>query len=264
MGDWQHLLGFVAGVLVSVVTAPVGISGAVFLLPVQLDVLKVPNPQVTPTNLLYNVVSVPGALTRYRRQRQLAGPLTRALLVGTLPGVVVGALVRVYLVPGADLFRLLAAALLLPIGLFILVRRNRPVGGADSGVPQHRWLLGSRLTALALATGVVGGVYGIGGGSILGPILVGAGYPLVSVAPAALASTFLTSVVGAVAFAVIALSAEGNIAPDWTLGIACGLGGLVGGYLGARLQPHLPEHALRVLLGGLAVGLAVTYIAQTV
>ncbi|MFF5230234.1 hypothetical protein [Dactylosporangium sp. NPDC000521] len=43
-------------------------SGAVFLFlflfPVQLSVLHVPSPAVTPTNLLFNVVSGPGALAR--------------------------------------------------------------------------------------------------------------------------------------------------------------------------------------------------------
>jgi hypothetical protein len=49
------------------VATPAGISGAV-LLPFQVSVLGTPSPAVTPTNLLYNVVSTPGALYRYRRQ----------------------------------------------------------------------------------------------------------------------------------------------------------------------------------------------------
>ncbi len=44
---------------------PVGVSGAVFLLPVQLTVFGVPNPAITPTNLLFNVVAGRGALWRY-------------------------------------------------------------------------------------------------------------------------------------------------------------------------------------------------------
>jgi uncharacterized membrane protein YfcA len=113
-----------------------------------------------------------------------------------------------------------------------------------------------------LGTGIVGGIYGVGGGSILGPILVGAGFPLAQVAPAALTSTFLTSLVGAASYSLLALSSTGNIAPDWVLGLSCGLGGLVGGYVGARLQPHMPERTLRLLLGSLAVGLAAAYVAQ--
>ena len=60
-----EVAGFAAGMAISFLTSPVGISGAVFLLPVQIEVLNVPSPQVTPTNLLFNVVAVPGALLRY-------------------------------------------------------------------------------------------------------------------------------------------------------------------------------------------------------
>jgi hypothetical protein len=40
-----------------------------------LSVFGVPNPQATPTNLLYNVLSGPGALFQFARQGQLRGPL---------------------------------------------------------------------------------------------------------------------------------------------------------------------------------------------
>lgn len=114
----------------------------------------------------------------------------------------------------------------------------------------------------ALAVGVVGGIYGIGGGSLLGPILVGRGVPVATVAPAALASTSVTSIVGAVTYALLSLTATGDIAPDWLLGLACGAGGLVGGYLGARFQPYLPETTLRLLLGALAASVGALYAVQ--
>ena len=99
--SWGHLAGgFGAALVIATITAPVGVSGAVFLLPVQLNLLHVPNPSVTPTNLLYNVIAGPGALLRYRRAGQLTGPLARRLLAGTLPGVIIGAVLRVYVLPG--------------------------------------------------------------------------------------------------------------------------------------------------------------------
>ncbi|MDX6744060.1 sulfite exporter TauE/SafE family protein [Actinocorallia sp. A-T 12471] len=255
-----HLLGFCAGALISVVTAPVGVSGAVFLLPVQLSVLHVPNPAVTPTNLLYNVVSGPGALLRYRRRGQLGGRLSRLLVLGTLPGVVVGAVIRVFAIPGPQAFRLLVGAFLLPLGLWLLYRTLRPAvagGGTGGAEPSDR-----SISAMAAGVGVIGGIYGIGGGSILGPILAGRGMPMARVAPAALASTFVTSIVGALTYLVLSFVTSGDIAPHWTLGIACGLGGLVGGYVGARLQPRMPERFLRLLLGALACALAVLYLSD--
>lgn len=94
------LLGLAAGLLIAMVTTPVGVSGAVFLLPVQLSVLDVPSPAVTPTNLLFNVVAAPGALLRYRRQGTLSGPLTRQLVAGTMPGDIAGAIIRSTPSPG--------------------------------------------------------------------------------------------------------------------------------------------------------------------
>lgn len=257
MLSWQTgLSGFLAGLLISIVTAPVGVSGAVFLLSVQLSVLNVPSPAVTPTNLLYNVVSGPGALARYRRNGQLTGPLARLLIAGTVPGVVLGALIRVFAIPGPRVFRLVAAAVLLPLGLWLCARAVRP-GVRDRPALSRRTILG-----LSIVTGTVGGIYGIGGGSVLGPILAGRGTPMSRIAPAALASTFVTSIVGAATYGILALVTTGDIAPYWALGLLCGAGGLLGGYLGARLQPYLPERVLRLLLGALATALAVLYLVQ--
>ncbi len=93
---------------------------------------------------------------------------------------------------------------------------------------------------------------------------MGTGLAVTTVAPAALASTFVTSIVGAVAYALLSLTTAGSIAPDWALGLACGIGGLIGGYVGARLQPYLPETALQVLLGALAIAVGLIYLAQVV
>ncbi|GAA2606163.1 sulfite exporter TauE/SafE family protein [Streptomyces roseoviolaceus] len=259
MGWELGAAGLAVGMLIATVTAPVGVSGAVFLLPVQLSVFAVPNPAVTPTNLLYNVVAGPGALLRYRRDGALAGPLVRRLVLGTLPGVVLGAVIRVFALPGPGVFRLLVAALMLPLGIWLIARTLRPAPPEiRRPEPAPR-----TVTSLALAVGVVGGVYGIGGGSILGPILVGRGVPVSKVAPAALASTFATSVIGAAAYALLSLAHSGSIAPDWFLGLSCGLGGLLGGYLGARLQPRLPEFLLRLVLGTLATALGALYAVNT-
>ncbi|MFF0059429.1 TSUP family transporter [Streptomyces microflavus] len=256
--EWTLWAGLVAGLLIAVVTVPVGVSGAVFLLPVHLSVLGVPSPAITPTNLLFNVVAGPGALWRYRRDGALRGDLARRLVAGTLPGVVMGAAIRVFALPGPGVFRLLIAALLLPLGLWLGMRtlapaRHRPAGAEPSP---------SALTALAVAVGVVGGVYGIGGGSLLGPILAARGLPMTRVAPAALAATFATSIAGAATYALLSLTTSGEVAPDWGLGLACGLGGLIGGYLGARLQPRLPETALRLLLATLATAIGALYAFQ--
>lgn len=255
--DWQReLVALVAGLVVATVTTPVGVSGAVFLLPVQLSVLGVPSPRVTPTNLLYNVVSGPGAIVRFRRGGRFDRVLALQLVSGSVPGVVLGAVVRVYVAADPDTFRLLAAAVLVPVGLLIL---RAPAPGS------LRLRLRPRVVRLvAFGVGVVGGIYGVGGGSLMAPLLVGAGMSVATVAPAALLSTWVTSVIGVATYVILSLDSVGTIAPDWRLGIAAGLGGLVGGWLGASLQPRIPERVLRTLLGALALALALVYVAQAI
>ena len=99
-GPWVYLVAFVAAFVIATLASPAGVSGAVLLLPFQVSVLGTPSPSVTPTNLLYNVVATPGALFRYWRQQQTGGRLTRTLLIGTVPGVVIGSIIRVEFVPG--------------------------------------------------------------------------------------------------------------------------------------------------------------------
>ncbi len=65
------------------------------------------------------------------------------------------------------------------------------------------------IVTLALGVGFAGGIYGIGG-SLLSPILTGYGVPLSKVAPAELVSTFITSLVGAATFAVLAVLVPGT------------------------------------------------------
>jgi uncharacterized membrane protein YfcA len=254
--DWQPVAGFLVGLLVATVTSPVGVSGAVFLLPVQLSVFAVPSPQVTPTNLLYNVISGPGALLRFGRRGLIDARLTGDILIGAVPGMVLGAAARVWVVADPNAFRLVAAAVLAPIGVLILRGPRATAAGSRHGLSP------TAIRSLAFGIGIAGGVYGIGGGSVLGPILVGSGLAIGRVAPAALASTWITSIVGVSTYALISLRESGPIAPDWALGMATGLGGLVGGWLGASLQPHLPERALRGLLGFLALFLAALYVVQ--
>ena len=113
---------------------------------------------------------------------------------------------------------------------------------------------------IAAAAGCVGGIYGIGGGSILAPILIAGGRPPAQVAPAALTSTFVTSLAGVVTFAILSINHHGSVAPNWPTGIALGAGGLAVGYLGARLQAHLPEPIIRRLLALIVVAIGLRYL----
>ena len=239
---WEWPVGALCAFLLALATTPAGVSGAVLLLPIQLSILHVPSPAITPTNLLFNVAAVPGGLLRFWHERRLLNHLTWLLVAGTLPGVVAGAVIRVELLSGGRAFQLVAAGVLLPLGLWLALGSQRLQPTRPTPTRRRR----SGIWALSLVVGTVGGIYGIGGGSILAPILLALGYSAFEVAPATLAATFLTSIGGIVTYQVLQATHGGAIAPDWALGAFLGAGGFAGSYLGARLQRHLPERTLLV------------------
>jgi len=176
-----------------------------------------------------------GPLKRCRLTSR-GGTHYRQLLLGSIPGVIVGSIVRVELVPGPRAFDAIIAIVLIPLGTHLVLRRT-------AASPSRSALL-VPLVPIAAVVGCVGGIYGIGGGSILAPILIGAGWSPKDVAPATLASTLVTSVAGVAAFLVLATLHRGSVVPDWTVDWPSVLAGSSAGLV-PRPRMNGPEWASR-------------------
>jgi len=115
---------------------------------------------------------------------------------------------------------------------------------------------------LCLVVGVIGGIYGIGGGAIIAPFLVSFfGLPVYTVAGAALMGTFVTSIAGVTFYQAIApFYPDMSVAPDWLLGILFGIGGMAGMYLGARCQKFVPARAIKWMLAAIIIFTAGKYL----
>ncbi|MBE3588857.1 MAG: sulfite exporter TauE/SafE family protein [Thermoanaerobacteraceae bacterium] len=299
--------------LISSLTASAGVSGAFLLLPFQVSVLGFTSPAVSPTNLIYNIIAIPGGLARYIREGRMAWPLTWVVVVGTLPGVFVGAWIRIRYLPDPRAFKLFVGLVLLYLGIRLLYettgrylkskeqtrslekkfreRVNRvkeeSAGRLAAGLPPEAVVKTRSVSlrkieydfwgetfsfstmavfTLALVVGLIGGIYGIGGGAIISPFVVSVlGLPVYTVAGAALAGTFLTSIAGVTFYHILEFTAAGasaNVAPDWFLGALFGVGGFLGTYFGAYLQKYLPDRVIRGILGALVTFLAVSYVWQ--
>jgi uncharacterized membrane protein YfcA len=294
---------------ISFFTSMGGVSGAFLLLPFQMSVLGYASPSVSATNHLFNVVAIPGGVYRYYREGRMVWPLTGAIVAGTLPGVFIGAVVRVAWLPDPETFKLFAAGVLLYIGLRMvrdLMRKDRGAAAPSSGEKRCQELVrrqrnpagplpggaqdppptvqvthfnrqrlrytfcGEAFEApswgvfvLSFVVGIVGGVYGIGGGAIIAPFLVSFfGLPVYTVAGAALMGTFVTSAAAVSFFQAIApLYPNAAVAPDWLLGALFGLGGMAGMYLGARCQKFVPARAIKWMLAGIMIVTALRYVA---
>ena len=272
-----------------------GISGAFLLLPFQMSVLGYTNPSVSATNQFYNVVAIPSGVYRYIREKRMVWPLTLAVAAGTLPGVFIGAFVRVAWLPDAKTFKLFAACVLLYIGGKLIRDLLRKKNGKSNGAAQRGIVSAgaqpefsveikeaslkriaytfqgelhecptSGIFLLSFIVGIVGGTYGIGGGAIIAPFFVSwFRLPVHTISGATLMGTFLTSVAGVLFYSLIApFFPEQSVAPDWGLGLLFGVGGIAGMYLGARCQKHVPAPVIKWGLGLVIVGTACKYVVE--
>jgi uncharacterized protein len=292
--------------VISFFTSMGGVSGAFLLLPFQMSFLGYMNPSVSATNQLFNIVAIPSGVYRYWKEGRMVWPLTWVVIVGTLPGVFIGAIVRVAYLPDPSHFKLFAAAVLLYIG-YRMVRDLLQRGGPNQADSEKRFqelvrsyrrlghcqdaereslpavtithftrkrlgytFYGEKfdipfwgILALSFLVGIVGGIYGIGGGAIIAPFFVTFfGLPVYTVAGAALMGTFVTSIAGVAFYQAIApFYPDMSIAPDWLLGFLFGLGGMAGMYLGARSQKYVPARAIKWMLAAIILFTAARYAA---
>ncbi|MDR2574284.1 MAG: sulfite exporter TauE/SafE family protein [Desulfovibrio sp.] len=274
---------------ISFFTSMGGISGAFLLLPFQMSVLGYTHPSVSATNQFFNVVAIPSGVYRYIREKRMVWPLTVVVAAGTLPGVFLGALIRIVWLPEPRFFKLFAAAVLLYIGgRLIRDLLKKPADGKEPrGIvntsPKTGFIVEVKefslknilytfqgethraptmgIFLLSFIVGIVGGTYGIGGGAIIAPFFVSFfRLPVHTVSGATLMGTFLTSIAGVLFYMLIApFFPEQSVAPDWTLGLLFGLGGIAGMYLGARCQKFVPASAIKWMLGLAITGTAGKY-----
>jgi uncharacterized protein len=287
---WVFLPPLVAFV-VSFFASMGGVSGAFLLLPFQVSFLHFVSPAVSSTNFVYNIVAIPSGVYRYIREGRMVWHLAWIIIAGTLPGVFLGYYIRVLFLPNPKAFKLFVGCILFYVGIRLLYEISKELRSGISqtfGVPAKpcmqalvktvscsrrvteyefcgtRFSFGtSRMLSLAFIVGIIGGAYGIGGGSIISPFCVAFfGLPVHLVAGAALLGTFLTSIAGVFFYSVMPAKAGIPTLPDWPLGILFGLGGLMGMYCGARLQKFVPPKLIKAMLGLMLVFLGGSYIAK--
>ena len=202
----------VVAFVVSFFTSMGGVSGAFLLLPFQVSFLGYTNPSVSATNQLYNIVAIPSGVYRYCKEGRMVWPLAWVVILGTLPGVLIGAFVRVKYLPDPKNFKLFAAGVLLYIGIKMIsdLLAKGAAGSSKASseqrfqemVKQHKAKQSGAvespvrithfnmkrlgytfygelfdvsfwgITALCFFVGIAGGIYGIGGGAIVAPFFV--------------------------------------------------------------------------------------------
>ncbi len=110
--------------VVSACTSMGGVSGAFLLLPYQVSFLGFASPAVSPTNLVFNIVAIPSGVYRFIREGRMNWPVAGVTILGTLPGLWFGALIRTNWLPNPKHFKLFVGCVLLYIGLRLLYEQT--------------------------------------------------------------------------------------------------------------------------------------------
>jgi len=294
---------------ISFFTSMAGVSGAFLLLPFQMSVLGYVNPSVSATNHLFNVVAIPSGVYRYIKEGRMVWPLSLMVVLGTLPGVFVGAIIRIKYLPNPANFKIFAAAVLFYIGYRMIrglqskdnnsalqaenefqnqvnnfTRMQSECDASGDTIQSTVRVLEFNKTSirysfyaqeytintiaiftLSMVVGVVGGIYGIGGGAIIAPFFISFFHlPVYTVAGAALMGTFVTSIAGVLFYQLIApFYPDISIAPDWGLGFLFGIGGMAGMYAGARCQKFISARYIKWMLAAIILFTAVKYLFES-
>ncbi|RJP75669.1 MAG: sulfite exporter TauE/SafE family protein [Candidatus Abyssobacteria bacterium SURF_17] len=311
--DVHPFVPIVVAFFVSFFTSIGGISGAFLLLPFQMSILKFTAPSVSPTNMIFNIVAIPSGVYRFIKEERMTWPLAWIIVLGALPGVLIGAIIRIRFLPDPRAFKLFVGCVLLYMGYRLIAdlfrksgmgveqaraleekfrqrvahtlaaRKGRLAAGLppDAVVRTISWTFnkvsyefyGERFSfnpsvvfSLAFVVGIIGGIYGIGGGAIIAPFIVAfLRLPVYTIAGAALLGTFVTSVAGVIVYLVLEYWYSNTglaIAPDWLLGFFFGIGGFAGIYCGARAQKYLPQKVIKSIIATLIITLAARYVIE--
>jgi hypothetical protein len=272
--------------VLATITSSAGVTGAFLLLPFQMSVLGYTAPGVSATNLLYNIFAIPLGVNQYQREKRMVWSLAWLLGLATIPGILLGALIRVLWLPDPGPFKAFVGLVLLYLGARIAIdlwqsrRRTKMPGETKTEgvivqsasfkeISYHYQgtlyrVPNVTLFVVCVLVGIVSGAYGIGGGAFLSPIMVSVyGLPVYTIAGAALFSTAVASVAGVLIYPLVMPYVAGagvSTAPDLLLGLAFGIGGALGVWVGARVQRFLPQGLIKAIMMLSLLFIAVRYL----
>jgi len=106
------------------------------------------------------------------------------------------------------------------------------------------------MAAFGIVVGIGAAFTGLGGGFLIVPLLLYLGHPH----PRAVGTSFLAVLV----LSISALAAHQKLSNvDWRIGLALGIGGVIGAQVGARLVENVSSGVFRKILALVLAGLAV-------
>ena len=227
---WMILLGFVAGILGSMI----GLGGGIIVVPV-LTFLGFP-PTAAASNSLFAALSNATASTiSYSRQKRIEFSLGIKLGLLTIPGTILGAVISNDVAP--DIFKILFGFVLIASAGYIFLRKKIETKEKTLSKQMAVFAVGASFFA-----GMISSFFGIGGGIIFVPLMVvGMGMTMKKAAPTSQLILLFASLSGVIVHSIL-----GH--PDFLQAGLLAIGSFIGGLVGARLSLDVKERYLQILV----------------
>jgi len=224
----QYGLGALSGCLVGFTLGLVGGGGSILAVPLMVYVVRVPNTHLAiGTSALAVAANAATGLIGHARAQNVkwrcGGMYGAAGIVGALAGSTVGKAVD-----GSKLL-FLFALVMIAVGM-LMFKGRRDVGNPGAECNREK---APKVLGYGLGTGLFSGFFGIGGGFLIVPGLIGStGMPILNAIGTSLIAVAAFGLTTAVNYAFSGLV-------EWSLAVAFIAGGVVGGLLGTRVAGHL-------------------------
>lgn len=252
----QDLLSVASGSAVGFVLGLIGGGGSILAVPLLIHVVGVPSAHVAiGTSAVAVALSAAANLAGHARAGTVKWPCALVFALAGIGGAATGAQLG-KMMPGGPLLGLFGALMVI-VGLSML-RPGRPDGDAEVALNRAsaRTLL-PRLALWGFAVGTLSGFFGIGGGFLIVPGLIGAtAMPLLNAIGSSLVSVTAFGLTTATSYALSGLV-------DWRLAATFVAGGILGGVFGIALTQRLATYkrALSLTFAAIviSVGLSMSY-----
>jgi len=240
---------------VGCVAAMVGVGGGFLVVPMLVLVWGISAQQAAGTSLLMIVFTSLSSTVAYSRQKRIDYSLGIVLAAGTVPGALLGAYVTSYV--KSEMLSGLLGLFLLGVSVWMLMSRELPDRRPDLShgirvkVDAHGHVFEyspANLMGLpaSFAAGLTSGVFGIGGGTLVVPLLrLGLGVPMHIASPTSMFMMIFTSIAGVTTHAYL-----GNVRVEYAIPLCIGIvgGTQIGAFLARRTRARVLERMLGVCL----------------
>ncbi|MFP3866634.1 MAG: sulfite exporter TauE/SafE family protein [Desulfobacteraceae bacterium] len=209
-------------------------------------------PEAVGTSFMAIVVISLSAVIAHRRLQHVNPRMGLLLGSGGLLGAQIGA--RLLPFVAADTFKKLFALILLLLALRMAFAGEKSnAAQAPSQAPRfsgRRYLLALAMLLLGVGVGVAASFTGLGGGFLMVPLAIFLGLSVQE----AVGTSFLAILI----ISISALTAHSKLAHvNYSIGLAWGIGGILGAQIGARLLTYVSGPAFKKIFAALLVILAI-------